>query len=147
MKKRDIRILTVVILLALVLISGKMTFFSDTSDTSSQTSQETTYDTSSNSESASASASGESYRFRNYDLLDEHFEKHGGDFDYANAAEYEEGASAVVNSPKALHKTEKEDGDDVYYIEDTNEFVILSKSGYIRTYFKPEDGIDYFERQ
>ena len=64
----------------------------------------------SNSESARLQASGESLSLpQYYDLLDEHFEKHGGDFDYANAAEYEEGASAVVNSPKALHKTEKEE--------------------------------------
>ena len=46
-----------------------------------------------------------------------------------------------------IHKKEKEDGDDVYYLENTNEFVIVSTDGYIRTYFEPEDGIRYYERQ
>ena len=44
-------------------------------------------------------------------------------------------------------KYEKEDGDEVYYIEATNEFVILSKDGYIRTYFRPNSGKKYFDRQ
>ena len=55
--------------------------------------------------------------------------------------------SDVVNNPKSLHKTEKEDGDDVYYKEDTNEFVVVSTDGYIRTYFNPDSGKKYFDRQ
>lgn len=87
------------------------------------------------------------YTFRTEKYMNEHFEKHGGDFNYMTAKEYEQGASAVVNNPKALHKIEAEDGDDVYYLESTNEFVIVSTDGYIRTYFKPNDGIKYFNRQ
>ena len=91
------------------------------------------------------------YRFRNKKLLNEHFEKHGSefkdDFDYSSAADYEKGASDVINNKEALHKTEAEDGDGVYYIEDTNEFVILSKDGYIRTYFRPNGGKSYYDRQ
>jgi pyocin large subunit-like protein len=52
-----------------------------------------------------------------------------------------------VENSEALQKTEAEDGDMVYYLEDTNEFVIVSPDGYIRTYFLPEDGIDYYNRQ
>lgn len=91
------------------------------------------------------------YHFRNKKLLNQHFEKHGdefeGDFDYRTAEEYEKGASDVINSSEALHKTEAEDGDGVYYIEATNEFVILSTDGYIRTYFRPNGGKSYFDRQ
>ena len=91
------------------------------------------------------------YHFRSKKLLNQHFEKHGsefdGDFDYASAADYEKGASDVINNSSALHKTEAEDGDGVYYIESTNEFVILSTDGYIRTYFRPNGGIDYYNRQ
>ncbi len=87
------------------------------------------------------------YHFRNEKLLRQHFEKHGGEFDYSTAEEYEKGASDVINNPEALFKTEAEDGDGVYYIEQSNEFVILSTDGYIRTYFKPSGGIDYFNRQ
>lgn len=91
------------------------------------------------------------YSFRTKKQLEQHFEKHGsefdGDFDYETAEEYEDGANDVINNPNALYKTEKEDGDGVYYIESTNEFVILSTDGYIRTYFRPSAGIDYFNRQ
>jgi len=87
------------------------------------------------------------YKFRSKKLLNSHYEKHGIEMGFETAAEYEASASAVVNNPNALHKTEKEDGDDVYYIEETNEFVIVSKDGYIRTYFNPSNGIDYFNRQ
>ena len=87
------------------------------------------------------------YKFRNKNLLDQHYEKHGRDMGFASAEEYEKAASAVVNNPNALHKIEKEDGDDVYYVESTNEFVIVSTDGYIRTYFLPDRGIDYYNKQ
>lgn len=91
------------------------------------------------------------YHFRSKKQLNEHFEKHGaefdGDFDYQSAEDYEEGASDVINNDDALFKYEKEDGDGVYYIEATNEFVILSKDGYIRTYFRPTKGKKYFDKQ
>ena len=91
------------------------------------------------------------YHFRSKKQLNEHFEKHGaefdGDFDYQSADDYEEGASDVINNDDALFKYEKEDGDGVYYIEATNEFVILSKDGYIRTYFRPTKGKKYFDKQ
>jgi pyocin large subunit-like protein len=91
------------------------------------------------------------YHFRSKKLLNEHFEKHGqefaDDFDYRTAKEYEKGASDVINNSEALHKTEAEDGDGVYYIEATNEFVILSTDGYIRTYFRPNGGKSYYDRQ
>ena len=85
--------------------------------------------------------------FRNKRRLDEHYEKHGKDMGFKDAEEYQEAASNVVNNPNALHKIEKEDGDDVYYVEDTNEFVVVSTDGYIRTYFNPDGGIDYYKRQ
>ena len=91
------------------------------------------------------------YHFRSKKQLNEHFEKHGGefgeDFGYDTAKDYEKGASDVINSSEALHKTEAEDGDGVYYIEATNEFVILSTDGYIRTYFRPNGGKSYYDRQ
>lgn len=91
------------------------------------------------------------YHFRTQKQLEQHFEKHGSefesDFDYETPEDYEAGASDVINNPDALYKTEAEDGDGVYYIEDTNEFVILSTDGYIRTYFRPSAGIKYFNRQ
>lgn len=91
------------------------------------------------------------YHFRSKKLLEQHFEKHSGEFGdefgYETASDYEKGASDVINSSGALHKTEKEDGDGVYYIEATNEFVVLSTDGYIRTYFRPDSGKKYYDKQ
>lgn len=117
---------------------------SQTNETAESTSAEIT-------EIASPDDSYVEYHFRSEKLLNQHFEKHGGEFSdyfgYETAEEYEKGASDVINDPNALHKTEAEDGDEVYYLESTNEFVILSTDGYIRTYFLPSGGIDYFNRQ
>ncbi len=87
------------------------------------------------------------YRFRNSKLLNQHYDKHGKEMGFASAADYEKAASDVVNDPSALHKTEKEDGDDIYYIEATNDFVVVSTDGYIRTYFWPDSGKKYYDKQ
>jgi hypothetical protein len=85
--------------------------------------------------------------FRSDELLQEHFEKHGKEMGYQSAEEYLAGANAVIQNTSALHKTEKEDGDDVYFLKSTGDFVVVSTDGYIRTYFRPEDGIAYYNRQ
>lgn len=85
--------------------------------------------------------------FRKKKDLDDHYQKHGIEMGFASPEEYLAAANAVVVNPKALHKKEKEDNDDVYYVEETNEFVVVSTDGYIRTYFNPSAGIDYYNRQ
>lgn len=91
------------------------------------------------------------YHFRTENQIMQHFQKHGSEFDesfgYETAADYEKGASDVINDSDSLFKYEAEDGDGVYYLEGTNEFVILSTDGYIRTYFRPTAGKSYFDRQ
>lgn len=89
----------------------------------------------------------ESYRFKNDKLLTSHYEKHGIEMGFLDKESYEKAASDVINNPNALHKLEAEDGDDVYYVEETNEFVILSTEGYIRTYFLPDSGKRYYDKQ
>lgn len=89
-------------------------------------------------------ASQETYKFRNESLLKEHFKKHAKEFPYETLDEYVNGANSVVQNPEALHKKEKEDNDDIYYLESTNEYVVISTDGYIRTYFKPDRGIKYY---
>ena len=87
------------------------------------------------------------YTFRNNKLLEEHFEKHGIEMGFSSKEEYQQSASDVANNPEALHKLEKEDGDDVYYLEETNEFVVISTDGFIRTYFCPDSGKKYYDKQ
>ncbi len=96
-------------------------------------------------EGAYETASERTYEFRKHRYLTEHFEKHGDEFPYDTEEAYLQGANNVINNPDALHKLEEEDGDDVYFVEDTNEFVVVSTDGYIRTYFIAD--IDYFNRQ
>lgn len=100
-----------------------------------------------NSEATQSAIQEKKYEFREQQYLDEHFKKHGSEFDYETAEEYLAGANRVINDPNSLYKTEAEDGDHIYYLESSNEFVVVSTDGYIRTYFKPSAGIDYFNRQ
>ncbi len=89
----------------------------------------------------------EEAHFRNSQLLEEHYEKHGRAMGYESAQAYQKGAQAVLSNVDALKKREAEDQDLVYYLEATNEIVFVSQDGIIRTYFNPEDGIDYYNRQ
>ena len=87
------------------------------------------------------------YTFRTQEQFEDHFEKHGAEMGYNTPEAYLLGANQVIASDDALHKLEAEDGDDIYYLESTNEFVVLSEDDYIRTYFLPDDGIEYYYRQ
>lgn len=87
------------------------------------------------------------YSFRNERLLNQHYEKHGIEMGFDTIEEYVAAANAVINHPDVLHKQEAEDNDDVYFLEATSEFVVVSTDGYIRTYFIASGGIDYYNRQ
>ena len=89
----------------------------------------------------------QAYYFRSSKLLNDHYDKHGKEMGFKSAKDYEKAASDVINNPNALTKREKEDNDYVFYVEATNEFVILSEDGYIRTYFNPSSGKAYYDRQ
>lgn len=85
--------------------------------------------------------------FRNDRLLQSHYQKHGVEMGFSSAEEYVTAANKVLDNQNTLHKTEAEDGDAVYYLETTNEFVVVSTDGYLRTYFNPSGGLDYYNRQ
>ena len=86
-----------------------------------------------------------SLTFRNEDRLESHYLKHGIDMGYDSAEDYQAVANAVISNPNVLHKTQAEDGDDVYFLKKTGEFVVVSQQGYIRTYFIADE--DYYDRQ
>lgn len=86
-----------------------------------------------------------SLTFRNEDRLESHYLKHGIDMGYDSADDYQAGANAAISNPNVLHKTQAEDGDDVYFLKKTGEFVVVSQQGYIRTYFIADE--DYYDRQ
>lgn len=86
------------------------------------------------------------YTFRYQDLYDQHFEKHGDEFGNITKEEYLKIANDLFTSDEALRKTES-DGDLLFYDVASNTFGVLSEDGYIRTCFKPDDGIAYWNRQ
>jgi len=86
------------------------------------------------------------FSFRSNGTWVSHFEKHKGEFNFATKEEYLNGANNMLKQPDLLMKKD-DDGDDLYYRESTNEFAVVSTDGYIRTYFKPTAGINYFKRQ
>ena len=112
-----------------------------TTTTQAPTTQETTWTT------TAVQTPRADYQFRKYSMLESHYYKHGIDMGFDSPEEYLAAANAVIANPDALTKTEKEDGDTVFYVEATNEFVVLSTDGYIRTYFLPDGGKRYFDRQ
>lgn len=87
------------------------------------------------------------YSFRTKSTLSDHYKKHKADTQTSSKEEYLYRANYVINNEESLHKTEKEDGDYIYYLAETNELVILSRDGYIRTYFCPENGKKYYDKQ
>ncbi len=93
------------------------------------------------------------YYFRSQAQYEQHYEKHGHEFipifGEITLEEYLMYANALIQSDdeEILTKTEKEDGDFMYFRPSTEEFLVLSTDGYIRTYFIPTAGIDYWNRQ
>jgi RHS repeat-associated protein len=78
-----------------------------------------------------------------------HFEKHGAEFGYKNSVEYLKGAQSLVvrQSDNILRKVDSTTGITRIYDKATNEFISINPNRTIRTYFKPERGIDYWYRQ
>lgn len=99
------------------------------------------------SSAASADAAASDISFCTVGGLDQHYEKHGREMGYASPEDYEQATAQVVEAPDTMHKPESEDDDTVYYQQSGNNFVVMSDRGCIRTYFRPDDGIDYYNRQ
>lgn len=145
--KRVLRISVVIMILIFICFSGVVIKNTGNEQSDSSSLEVVTESATESAKQSTTESEPEDYTFKNNYRLEDHYEKHGKDMGFKDAESYEDAASKVVNNPEALHKTEKEDGDDVYYVEKTNEFVVVSPDGYIRTYFNPDDGINYYNRQ
>lgn len=88
------------------------------------------------------------YKFRSKKLYEDHYKKHGKEFGNITKEEYLSMANDLINSTSAsvLHKTSK-DGDYLYFDQDTGYFLVLSDDGYIRTFFIPDRGKAYYDKQ
>lgn len=100
---------------------------------------------------ALVSAAVKKLTFRSAKLLDEHFDKHViKKKEYGNISKqtYLEKAQNLIGSDSSNVLSKKRaDGSRVFYNKSTNDFAILSKDGYIQTLFKPDDKLDYYNRQ
>ena len=88
------------------------------------------------------------YTFKNKTRYDEHYKKHGAEFGDITQEEYLELANELINSDsdRVLHKRSK-DNDYLFFDQDTEYFLVLSEEGFIRTFFIPTAGINYYNRQ
>ncbi|MBT0728325.1 hypothetical protein HGT73_13300 [Rosenbergiella australiborealis] len=78
-----------------------------------------------------------------------HWDKHKNEFpQYQNSKQYVEAAHSFVTKPPAgtLIKT-RSNGDTLYYNPGTNTFASKDASGVPRTMFKPEKGMEYWNKQ
>jgi hypothetical protein len=90
-------------------------------------------------------------------LLTQHFLDHGPEFGFTSEADYEKAARAFAHtqgSDGVLSKVRAANGDTIIYNPSTNEFAVVTSSGIIRTYFKPDPAIhgyqtnlDYYNAQ
>lgn len=88
------------------------------------------------------------YEFRTEDSFESHYKKHKDEFGDITRDEYLELANKIISSDSKdiLHKNEKDDGDPMYFDKKTGALLIMSSDGFIRTFFIPDDGLDYWER-
>lgn len=79
----------------------------------------------------------------------EHWEKHGGDFpEIHSAQDYERAAQSFVTAPPSGTLTKhRTNGDTLFYDPATNTFAVADRDGEPRTFFRPNSGRDYWERQ
>lgn len=79
----------------------------------------------------------------------EHWEKHGGDFpEIHSAQDYERAAQSFVAAPPSGTLTKhRANGDTLFYDPATNTFAVADPDGEPRTFFRPNSGRAYWERQ
>ena len=93
-------------------------------------------------------------QFRKQEYLEEHYQKHVIDqeefteFGEITVDEYLMLAQWLIDFPgEDVQMKYEDDGDQLFYDAENNFFGVLSEDGYIRTFFRPTAGQDYFDRQ
>lgn len=87
--------------------------------------------------------------FRGKDRLLEHFRKHGREFHVKSAEQYLRLAQTLRDRPKGGDILEfvRNDAVTCKFDRATGAFVAYNSDGSLRTFFRPNDGEAYFERQ
>lgn len=84
--------------------------------------------------------------FVNGAKLDKHYAKHGISMGFSDKTSYAEAASDFLTSTSTKNILSFTSSDGIYFRFNTitNEFGIINKYGGISTYFKPDEGINYW---
>ncbi|MBV6521726.1 MAG: hypothetical protein MNPFHGCM_01870 [Gemmatimonadaceae bacterium] len=87
--------------------------------------------------------------FRSRQLMEEHFAKHGAEFGEIAADEYLRRAQELRDAPLggAILEVRRADGTASRFDRESGAFVAFDADGTIRTFFRPNDGEAYFQRQ
>jgi pyocin large subunit-like protein len=87
--------------------------------------------------------------FRSQARLDEHYQKHGAEFGAISKAEYLRLAQELRDSPAAgpILEARRPDGEFSRFDRRHGYFGAYNHDGTIRTFFIPNDGERYFQRQ
>jgi hypothetical protein len=87
--------------------------------------------------------------FRTQHLLDEHFAKHGHEFGPITREQYLHMAQHLrdAHPGKEVLETKRADGSMAKFDKRHGWFVAYDSDGTLRTFFMPNEGIRYFERQ
>ena len=75
-----------------------------------------------------------------------HFEKHAAEFGYRTPVEYLRGARDLVGR-SGVQTFTRANGDRLFYDAARNEFAVLKPDGVLRTYFRPQNGSEYWRIQ
>ena len=87
------------------------------------------------------------YKYTFYDTksMVKHYVKHGKQTACDSMEDYLYKANMVVLDKASLSKRQKTDNDLIFFNKRTNEFVVIAKAGYMRTYFIASE--KYFKKQ
>ena len=75
-----------------------------------------------------------------------HFEKHAAEFGYRTPVEYLRGARDMVGR-EGVETFTRANGDKLFYDAARNEFAVMKPGDILRTYFRPQNGRDYWLSQ
>jgi len=79
--------------------------------------------------------------------LQDHFYRHGGDFNASTSEEYAKMANDFYNNSAQYQVKVDDNGIMRVYDSETNTFGSFNQDGTTRSFFKPDDGQAYFDRQ
>ena len=84
--------------------------------------------------------------FETPESMQKHYVKHGEEYGDISTESYVSLANELVNAPASydVEKIVRSDGSTAIYRFSTNDFLVVTKDGSIRTFFKPKNGKEYW---